>query len=93
MNFWGFTPAIFEQPEAHFEAFLQANAQEPKSEYYLPSLIDSLIKRVRSSALSYRQRALGLRDLPRRQSAGHRMYSEATDAGVYRPRAFTRFDR
>ena len=44
MNFWGFTPAIFEQLEAHFEAFLQANAQEPKSEYYLPSLIDSLIK-------------------------------------------------
>ena len=44
MNFWGFTTAIFEPLEVHFEAFLQARGQEPKSEYYLPSLIDSLIK-------------------------------------------------
>ena len=44
MNFWGFTQAIFEPLEAHFEAFLQANGQEAKSEYYLPSLVDSLIK-------------------------------------------------
>ena len=44
MNFWGFTPAIFEPLEMHFEAFLQARGQEEKSEYYLPSLVDSLIK-------------------------------------------------
>jgi len=44
MNFWGFTPAIFEPLEARFEAFLQARGQEAKSEYYLPSLVDSLIQ-------------------------------------------------
>ena len=44
MNFWGFTPEIFKPLEVHFEAFLQARGQEPKSEYYLPSFVDSLIK-------------------------------------------------
>ncbi|MDQ8206264.1 sugar phosphate nucleotidyltransferase [Coraliomargarita sp. SDUM461003] len=44
MNFWGFTPAIFEHLEAGFEAFLQARGHEEKSEYYLPSLVDSLIQ-------------------------------------------------
>lgn len=44
MNFWGFTPAIFEPLEAHFEAFLQERGAEMKSEYYLPSLVDSMIR-------------------------------------------------
>jgi len=44
MNFWGFTPAIFAQLEVRFEAFLQARGHEEKSEYYLPSLVDSLIQ-------------------------------------------------
>jgi hypothetical protein len=44
MNFWGFTPAIFAPLEARFEAFLQARGNEEKSEYYLPSLVDSLIQ-------------------------------------------------
>lgn len=44
MNFWGFTPAIFEPLEARFEAFLQTRGGEAKSEYYLPSLVDSLIQ-------------------------------------------------
>jgi dTDP-glucose pyrophosphorylase len=43
MNFWGFTPAIFKPLEARFEAFLRARGHEDKSEYYLPSLVDSLI--------------------------------------------------
>lgn len=44
MNFWGFTPEIFAPLETHFEAFLQERGQEAKSEYYLPSLVDLLIK-------------------------------------------------
>jgi NDP-sugar pyrophosphorylase family protein len=43
MNFWGFTPTIFEPLETQFEAFLQTHGQEEKSEYYLPTLIDNLI--------------------------------------------------
>jgi len=44
MNFWGFTPAIFAPLEVRFETFLQARVAEDKSEYYLPSLVDSLIR-------------------------------------------------
>lgn len=44
MNFWGFTPAIFAPLERQFEAFLQERGGEPTSEYYLPTLVDSLIR-------------------------------------------------
>lgn len=44
MNFWGFTPAIFEPLETRFEAFLRERGNEATSEYYLPSLVDTLIQ-------------------------------------------------
>ena len=44
MNFWGFSPALFATLEAHFVDFLNAHGQEPKSECYIPTVIDDLIK-------------------------------------------------
>lgn len=44
MNFWGFSPALFATLEAHFVDFLKAHGQEPKSECYIPTVIDDLIK-------------------------------------------------
>ncbi|WP_269524466.1 nucleotidyltransferase family protein [Coraliomargarita parva] len=44
MNFWGFTPAIFASIEAQFVEFLEKRAQEPKSECYIPSIVDNLIR-------------------------------------------------
>ena len=44
MNMWGFYPSYFTFFEADFDAFFKASGQELKSEYYIPSLIDSLIK-------------------------------------------------
>ena len=44
MNFWGFTPWIFEEMEAYFTAFLQGLAPaELKAECLLPVLVDKLI--------------------------------------------------
>ena len=44
MNFWGFTPWIFEEMEAYFTAFLQGLApNELKAECLLPVLVDKLI--------------------------------------------------
>lgn len=41
---WGFTPCILNELEARFAAFLQANsAHIEKAEYFLPSVVDSLI--------------------------------------------------
>ncbi len=43
MNFWGFTPEIFPALEERFVLFLEKNGTELKSEYLLPSEVDSLI--------------------------------------------------
>jgi len=42
MNFWGFTPAIFDGLEAGFRSFLAA-APEPKAEFYLPAAVSAQI--------------------------------------------------
>lgn len=45
MNFWGFTPWIFEKMEAYFHGFLRGlPAEELKAECLLPSLVDILIE-------------------------------------------------
>lgn len=44
MNFWGFTPAFFQPLEAHFTAFLKDRGDEPKSECYIPTVVDDLIR-------------------------------------------------
>ncbi len=43
MNFWGFTPDIFNKFENSFRAFLNKNVQNHKSEFYLPGWIDEQI--------------------------------------------------
>lgn len=44
MNMWGFTPDYFEHSGRIFEAFLEANINDPKKEYYIPFAVDTLIK-------------------------------------------------
>ena len=84
MNFWGFTPAIFESLEAYFEAFLQARGQEPKSEYYLPSLVDSLIKagEVECPVLQTQSPWFGV-TYPEDKARVVECIQRLTDAGIY----------
>lgn len=44
MNMWGFTPAIFPQLAADFEAFLRAKGSEMKSEAYIPMSVGNLLR-------------------------------------------------
>ncbi len=44
MNIWGFMPSIFRELESGFEKFLDENIENLKSEFYIPSLVDELIK-------------------------------------------------
>jgi NDP-sugar pyrophosphorylase family protein len=44
MNFWAFTPCLFDHLEDGFSAFLAARGGEEKSEYYIPTLVDELIR-------------------------------------------------
>ena len=44
MNMWGFTPEYFEYTEEAFKEFLTKYGQELKTEFYIPTLVNDLIK-------------------------------------------------
>ena len=44
MNFWGFHSSIFDHLESLFCSFLDENASQPKSEFYIPSVVFHLIQ-------------------------------------------------
>jgi hypothetical protein len=43
MNMWGFTPELFGQLRGQFAAFLQHHGREEKSEFYIPSVVNTLV--------------------------------------------------
>ncbi len=45
MNCWGFTPAVFAGLDGQFREFLTAHGTEPKSEFYLPAAVSTMIAR------------------------------------------------
>jgi NDP-sugar pyrophosphorylase family protein len=45
MNFWGFTPSFFGTLEEKFIAFLKEKGSALKSEWYIPDIIDDMIRR------------------------------------------------
>ncbi|MEQ6122953.1 sugar phosphate nucleotidyltransferase [Pseudotenacibaculum sp. MALMAid0570] len=44
MNFWGFTTSIFQFLEREFTTFLKENSKELRSEFFIPLLVDTLIR-------------------------------------------------
>lgn len=44
MNFWGFTPRVFEVAEGMFAKFVEENGDHPKSEFFIPSVPDYMVK-------------------------------------------------
>ena len=44
MNFWGFTPSFFGYLNRGFETFIAQNAGNLKAEFYIPSVVNDLIK-------------------------------------------------
>lgn len=44
MNFWGFTPKIFDLSKDMFVKFALANKENPKSEFFIPLVAEQLIK-------------------------------------------------
>jgi NDP-sugar pyrophosphorylase family protein len=44
MNFWGFSPVFFSQLEDHFQDFIRDNSNNLKAEFFLPYVVDDLIK-------------------------------------------------
>lgn len=44
MNMWGFTPDYFEYSYNYFKEFLRENEKSLKAEFYIPTMVDHLIK-------------------------------------------------
>jgi NDP-sugar pyrophosphorylase family protein len=49
MNFWGFTPKIFDYSAELFKDFALANTENPKSEFFIPLVAEKLIKNKQAS--------------------------------------------
>jgi len=49
MNLWGFTPELFFALEERFPKWLEANGKKEKSEWYIPFVVDELIKEGKST--------------------------------------------
>lgn len=49
MNCWGFTPALFVGLDTQFREFLTARGTEPKSEFYLPGSVSTMIARAETT--------------------------------------------
>lgn len=44
MNFWGLTPDYFDLSKREFRRFLDKYIEKPKSEFFIPSVVDKLIR-------------------------------------------------
>jgi NDP-sugar pyrophosphorylase family protein len=44
LNLWGFGPDIFAELEGQFREFLDHHLETPKAEFYIPSVVDRLIR-------------------------------------------------
>ncbi|HMR19943.1 MAG TPA: nucleotidyltransferase, partial [Sphingobacterium sp.] len=44
MNFWGFTPKVFEVALEMFPKFVEENGDNPKAEFFIPSVPDYMVR-------------------------------------------------
>jgi hypothetical protein len=44
MNMWGFDPSLMAHLDTQFREFLDANIGNPKAEFFIPTVVDTLIK-------------------------------------------------
>lgn len=49
MNFWGFTPKCFEFGSELFDAFLEVNKNNPKAEFFIPYVINEILRSEKAS--------------------------------------------
>ncbi len=84
MNFWCFHPSIFKHLESMFTAFLEQNIQNIKSEFYIPSVVDTLIKtgKAQVKVLTSGSQWYGVTYREDRDYVQHKL-TEMTQAGIY----------
>lgn len=53
MNMWGFTPDYFDYSELRFKTFFEENKDNLKAEYYIPTVVNDLIKEDKAKCKVY----------------------------------------
>ncbi|HIX87001.1 MAG TPA: nucleotidyltransferase [Candidatus Parabacteroides intestinigallinarum] len=89
MNMWGFTPDYFDYSEAYFKEFLKANINNPKSEYFIPLMVNKLITEgtARVKVLDTTSRWFGVTYAADRQGVVDKIQA-LVDAGEYPAKLF-----
>ncbi|MSS18023.1 glycosyltransferase family protein [Sodaliphilus pleomorphus] len=84
MNFWGFTPDYFDYSEQAFVEFLKAHINEPKSEFFIPTVVNRLIseKKVRVKVLKTDSKWFGVTYSADRQGVVDK-FAALHDSGFY----------
>lgn len=84
MNFWGFTPGIFDFLEKGFEGFIRQNVNDPKAEYFIPSVVTELIQNLDATVrvLKSNDRWFGVTYKEDKQASVNRINMLVAD-GVY----------
>ena len=84
MNFWGFTPDYFDYSEQAFVEFLKAHINEPKSEFFLPTVVNRLIseKKARVKVLKTDSKWFGVTYSADRQGVVDK-FAALHDSGFY----------
>jgi len=62
MNFWGFHPSYFDALEKHFRVFVKENADKPRAELYIPTVVNKQLeaKEVKLSVIPNDERWYGV---------------------------------
>jgi len=84
LNLWGFHTSLFHETEKLFQEFLTKNSGIPKAEFFIPSVVDSLVKTgdYKARVLPTDEHWFGMTYKEDRQLVVHKI-SELTKAGDY----------
>ena len=89
MNFWGFTPEYFAHSKKAFVEFLKENINKPKSEFFIPTVINKLVttKEATVKVLATDSKWFGVTYAADRQGVVDK-FAELHKTGVYPEKMF-----
>jgi dTDP-glucose pyrophosphorylase len=84
MNIWGFMPSFFKFLDDFFSAFIQKNAANPKAEFYIPFVVNELIRdnRIRLKILESKDHWFGVTYKEDKENAV-REIRKLIESGIY----------
>ncbi len=92
MNFWGFHPTVFEEIESQFRDFVLQNMDNPKAEFYIPKVVNTLIEagRVKVKVLNSDSQWYGV-TYPEDKDTVQAALAKMSHDGKYKPRLWQDF--